>query len=276
MINTKTKTRNRNHGITLVEMLAALTIGSMVLIVVLAIYSRAQSGASSVTDKLENNRLPREVLQRITEDLDRITGFSQNTQNSASVRDVQITIDNKYQDGYAVAKMEMTRTINDSKNQPQVFEKIVWQSSIEPDSNALTLYRGHSGLAMEDSLLDRQKETWQRELFVPVCSGLTFFRIEIPQDANTMLNQWSAANLPRAIVVTLSFAPPYKAPDGTYDVADEDKIVRTIAIDRTRKIAFSLPPIDPNLFDANDANNTKDPNHPKKAKDSNDINDANF
>jgi hypothetical protein len=223
--------------------------------------------------KIENNRLPREILQRIAEDLDRFAG---------AASDIQITVDNKYQDGYAVAKMEMSRMINDVKNQPQLFEKIVWQSSIEPDTGVLALYRSHSGLAMEDSLLDRQKETWQRELFVPVCTKLTFFRIEIPQDVNTILTQWTAETLPRAIVVTLSFGPPLKAVDGTFEVAEEDKVVRTIAIDRTRKLQFTLPPIDPNLLDANEPNQLKEPNQPKdmnqadKAKKPNDINEPNY
>jgi hypothetical protein len=258
-MNVNIRTRKLMLGFTLVEILAALTIGSMILIVVLAIYSRAQSSAASVTGKLENNRLPREIMQRIAEDLGRIS--------SAAAADTQIAVENKYQDGFAGAKMEISRTINDVKNQPKLFEKIVWQSSIEPDTGVLTLYRGHSGLAMEDALLDRQKEPWQRELFVPVCTGLSFFRIEIPKDANTMLDEWSAENLPPAIVVTLSFAPPFKAADGTYDVPDEDKIVRTIAIDRTRKPQFTLPPIDPNILKALEPNETEEPN---------DINDVKF
>jgi type II secretory pathway pseudopilin PulG len=253
-----TRTRKLMLGFTLVEILAALTIGSMILIVVLAMYSRAQSSAASVTGKLENNRLPREIMQRIAEDLGRV---------SSADPDTQITVENKYQDGFAVAKMEISRTINDIKNQPQLFEKIVWQSSIEPDTGVLTLYRSHSGLAMEDVLLDRQKEPWQRELFVPVCTGLSFFRIEVPRDVNTMLNEWSAEKLPPAIVVTLSFAPPFQAADGTFDVPDEDKIVRTIAIDRTRKPRFTLPPIDPNLLEALEPNETEELN---------DINDVKF
>jgi type II secretory pathway component PulJ len=254
-------------GFTLVEILAALTIGSMILIVVLAIYGRAQSSAASVTDKLETNRLPREILQRISEDLDRVIGYGQNTQIPDSAQDARITVENKYQDGFAVAKMEISRTINDAKNQPQLFEKIVWQSSIEPETGILALYRSHSGLAMEDALLDRQKEPWERELFVPLCTGLSFFRIQIPRDANTMLNEWLAEKLPPAIVITLSFTPPFKAADGTFDVPDEDKIVRTIAIDRTRKPQFTLPPIDPNLLEAIEPNEVEEPN---------DINDVKF
>ena len=82
-----------------------------------------------------------------------------------------------------------------------------------------------------------------------------------------MLNQWSAEKLPGAIVVTMSFVQPYKAADGTFDVPIEDKVIRAIAIDRTRKPQFTVPSIDPNLLEAIDPNRTEEPN---------DINDPNF
>lgn len=241
---------------TLIETLAALTVGSMVLLVVLALYSRAQTGAAASIARMENNRLPREVLHRIAEDLDRVAGSGQ---------EARIGIENKFQEGLPVAKMEITRLINDAKNQPQTLEKIVWQSSIDPDTGLLTLYRSHSGIALEDKLLDEQKEPWQRELFVPVCSGLTFFKIEVPQ-GNNLLGRWANENMPPAVVITLSFALPFKTIIGTLDVPEEDKIIRTVAIDRTRKPAFTLAPFDANQpLDANmpvDANKSLDVNQP--------------
>jgi hypothetical protein len=244
-----------SRAFTLAETLAALTVGSMVLIVVLAFYNRAQTGAASVINKLENNRLPREVLQRIAEDLDRIVGSGQGT---------QIDIANKFQEGYPVAKLEILRVVNDARDQPQTLEKIVWQSSIEPDSGLLALYRSHSGIALEDNLLDAQKEPWQRELFVPICTGLTFFRIEVPQ-GETPLDKWSGENLPAAVTVTLSFAQPYKTADGTLDVPEEDKLVRTIAIDRTRKPAFTIPP-PPDANQPPEDNQPADANQPAQSQ----------
>lgn len=239
---------------TLIETLAALTVSSMVLLVVLALYSRAQKGAAACIDKLENHRLPREVLQRIAEDLDRVAGSGQ---------DARIGIENKFQDGLPVAKMEIQRFVNDAKDQPQVLERIIWQSSIDPDTGMLTLYRSHSGISVEDKLLDDQKEPWQRELYVPICTGLTFFKIEIPQDS-VLLNGWSNENMPPAVMVTLSFTQPYKTVSGTLDVPEENKIIRTVAIDRTRKPAFTLAPFDVNqFFDTNqpfDANKPFDDN----------------
>jgi hypothetical protein len=106
-------------------------------------------------------------------------------------------------------------------------------------------------------LLDNQKEPWQRELFVPVCSGFTFFKIEVPKD-NTSVDRWTGEQLPPAIKITLSFAEPYKTVSGTLDVPEEDKITRVIAVDRTRMLQFIIPSLDVNqLSDANnyDANN---------------------
>ncbi len=232
----------KNRAFTLVEILAAVTIGSMVLIVVLTLYSRAQAGASYCLAKLENHRLPREVLQRIAEDIDRIAGSGQQA---------RINVQNKFQDGLPVAKMEIQRFISDTKGQPQTLEKVVWQSNIDPDTGLLTLYRSHSGIALEDKLLDSQKEAWQRELFVPVCTGLTFFKIEVPQ-GDALLSGWSNEKLPPAIMITLSFAQPYKTISGTLDVPEEDKVIRTLAVDKTRKLRFTLSPFDVNqMFDAN-------------------------
>jgi prepilin-type N-terminal cleavage/methylation domain-containing protein len=233
----------KKRAFTLIEILAAVTIGSMVLIVVLALYSRAQAGASDCLAKLEYHRLPREILQRIAEDLDGVAGAGQQA---------RIDIQNKFQDGLPVAKMEILRLITDAKGQSQPLEKIVWQSSIDPDTGLLTLYRSHSGIALEDKLLDDQKEPWQRELFVPVCEGLTLFRIEVSQ-GGALLDRWTSENLPPAIIITHSFAQPYKTINGTFDVPEEDKIVRTFAVDRTRKLQFTLSPFDVNqMFDANE------------------------
>jgi prepilin-type N-terminal cleavage/methylation domain-containing protein len=250
------KTRSYKRAFTLVEMLAALSIGTMVLLAVLALYNRGQSGSAAVLNKMESNRLPREVFQRIAEDLDRVAGGGQG---------VQIDVLNKLQDGLSAAKLEIFRPINDAKDQQQTLEKIVWQSSIDPESGLLTLYRSHSGIAMEDALLDNQKEPWQRELFVPICSGITFFKIEIPKDANqTPLDRWTEG-VPSVIRITMSFAQPYKTITGTFDVPDEDKIVRTIAVDRTRRPAFTISLVDANQADVNgagDANKPADTNTP--------------
>ncbi|MGB7581957.1 MAG: hypothetical protein WBL85_05860 [Sedimentisphaerales bacterium] len=261
MESVNNKTCSYKGAFTLVEILAALTVGTMVLLAVLALYNRGQSGSAAVMNKLESTRLPREVFQRIAEDLDRVAGGGQG---------IQIDILNKLQDGLSAAKLEILRPIYDGKDQQQTLEKIVWQSSTDPESGLLTLYRSHSGIAMEDALLDNQKEPWQRELFVPICSGITFFKIEVPKDENEVpLDRWTEG-IPPVVRITMSFAQPYKTVSGTFDVPEEEKIVRTIAVDRTRMPTFTIPSLDANQ--AADANGSGDANNPADTNTPADIN----
>ena len=228
------------RGFSLAEVLAALTIGAMLTVAVLGIYHRAEKSATAMTRKLDGSRLPGEVLQRIAEDLDNII---------SSTSDVKITIENKFENVASVglipaARLIITRTIQDSKGNEQKYEEIIWQSSYDFQSagNGLILYRSHSGMNMEDKVLEKYKDDFTRELFVPICGGITFFKITALAGKDPV-ERWDSAP-PRGIVVTISFAEPYKKVDGTLDVLDEEKITRTIAIDRTRKIRFDTSPVD--------------------------------
>jgi hypothetical protein len=210
--------------------LVALTIGAMVLVAVLSIYSRAETSAAAITRKLDSSRLPSEVLQRIAEDLDR---------TAAPGADTKVTIENKFENGFSTARLTVLKTIYNSKNEKQTFEKIVWQTNYDNDANSLILYRSHSGIALEDKLLDEQKEDWEKELFVPICTGVTFFKIQVPTGENFQDN-WTSDSLPPGIVVTISFAEPFKTLAGILDVPEDEKVIRNIAIDRTRAIKFIL------------------------------------
>jgi len=219
-------------GFSLAEVITALMIGAMVLVAVLGIYGRAERSAAAVIRKLDSSRLPSEVMQRIAEDLDEIISTGSDT---------KITIENKFENGFPTARLTITRTIYDSRNREQTFEKIIWQSNYDFESgvDGLVLYRSHSGLALEDKLLDKNKDDWERELFVPICAGVTFFRIRVPW-GEVFLDKWTGSSLPPGIEVTISSAEPFKKVDGTLEVLDEEKIIRTIAIDRTRKIRFII------------------------------------
>ncbi len=219
-------------GFSLAEVITALTIGAMVLVAVLGIYGRAERSAAAVTRKLDSSRLPSEVLQRIAEDLDGIISTGPDT---------KITIYNKFDHGFPTARLTITKTFYNSRNQEQIFEKIIWQSYYDFESgiDGLVLYRSHSGIALEDKLLDKDKGDWERELFVPICGGVTFFKVRVPR-GETFLDRWTSSSLPGGIEVTISSAEPFKTVSGTLDVPDEEKITRTIAIDRTRKIRFAV------------------------------------
>lgn len=221
------------RGLSLAEVLATLVIGSMVLIALLGIYSRAERATAAVNRKLDSSRLPGEILQRIAEDIDKLISPGSET---------KITIENKLKHGYPAARMEIVRTIKDSKNKDVTLEEIIWQGhyDIESDMAGLVLYRGHSGITSEDKLLDNERAKWEESYpMVPICSGVTFLEIVVPSGENS-LEKWTSNTLPKGIRVSISFTEPMKMPNGDYEVMDEYKTTRTIAVDRTRSIKFDL------------------------------------
>jgi prepilin-type N-terminal cleavage/methylation domain-containing protein len=221
-------------GFSLAEMLAALLIAAMVLVAVLNIYSRAENSAAAVIRKLDDPRMSDDVLQRIAEDLDGIL---------ASSSDTVITIENKFEKGYPTARLTIRKNIYDDKNQQQLFEEIIWQSSYDYDNGkGLILYRSHKGVALEDKLLDEKRKDWEKVYsFVPICTGITFFKIQVPR-GTILLDGWVSPPLPPGITITISFAEPFETVKGTLDVAEAAKVIHTIAVDRTRTIRFETAP----------------------------------
>lgn len=228
----KTCKKNRIYnGFTLAEVIISLIIGSMVMVSVLKIYNNGERAATAIMRNIDSSTLASEILQRIAEDLDKAI---------SSNKDAKIIIGNNYQKGFMTAYLSFSKSYQDSSNKDQKFEEIIWQGSYnyESEKEGLVLYRSHSGIAPEDRLLDKNKSDVERELFVPICSGVTFFKIEILTDDEPKL-VWTGS-IPQGIKVTISFAEPFKKTDGTLDVPEKDKHVRTIAIDRTRKIKFDI------------------------------------
>jgi type II secretory pathway pseudopilin PulG len=236
MIKSCNKPATKQAAFTLVEVLAALTIAALTFVALFTIYARTTTIAGTITDRLNEKALAQEILQRIAEDLDR---FGLSKKNTA------INIQNKFDKGHQVARLTMeSRLYADNKKKRLTFEKVVWQSSYDPEIDDFVLYRAHGGINYEDRLLEAQKTETERELFVPLCSGVTYFRIEALQGPRTF-DSWihGEGQLPRAVAVTISFAESFEAPTGGFDVPEEEKITRTIAVDRTRKITFIVPEI---------------------------------
>ncbi|MBN2180438.1 MAG: prepilin-type N-terminal cleavage/methylation domain-containing protein [Sedimentisphaerales bacterium] len=223
-------------GFSLAEMLAAMTIGAMILVAVLGVYSRAERSAAAVRRKLGGSRLSSEVLQRIAEDLDKVI---------SSETDTTIKIENKFKNGFPASKLTITRTIKDSADKERIFEEIVWQSLYDYESpvTGLVLYRGYSGMTLEDKVLDKNKDELELARAVPICNGVTFFKIDALKDGSPV-EKWDGP-APSGITVAISFAEPFKGTGGNLDVLEEEKITRTIAIDRTRKINFVMEIIEP-------------------------------
>jgi hypothetical protein len=257
----------RNRGLTLAEAWVALVVGTTVLIAIVMVFGRIQSASSSVLSKLGEAQLSAEVLQRIAEDLDNVL---------AAGNDTSIIIHRpKYDNGYKSAKMEIVKTYFDKDNKLQNYEKIVWQSTTETNAEGLVLYRGHTGEVMEDKLLDQQKEKFERELYVPICDNISYLTFQ-PIANNIVVDQWDQNNLPNGVVVTISFAEPFKNTDNTLDVLEEEKIIRTIAIDRTRKLKFAFPQVSTSKNQTDEESGIEDSNsistdNDKTAEDANSI-----
>ena len=182
-------------GFSLAEVLAALVISAMVLVTVIGIYSRAETAAAAIKRRFEYSKLPSEVLQRIAEDLDRIIISDTTT---------KVTIKNKFEHGYPTAQLAILKTIVDDKNQTRILEHIMWQTNYDYDANGLVLYRqrvSEVGLT-EDKLFDEEREAWELGLFVPICSGITFFQILAVKDGEP-LERWSG-QMPPGIEVFAS------------------------------------------------------------------------
>ncbi|MHC4386295.1 MAG: PulJ/GspJ family protein [Planctomycetota bacterium] len=247
MINLKKQIRS---ALTLIEVIVVLMLASLILVAVLGIYNRMRTSAVTIMDRLQQNRLQTEILQKIAEDIDRLAapGF-----------EAIINFQNKLDNGYRSAKVVLENSYygtgdKNGTGKKDTFEKVIWQTSYDPLSDTLTLYRMHGGLNVEDKVL--AGTDW----YIPVTRGVTHFEIK-SQQGETVLGAWTSETLPKAVRVGLSFAPLQELEDGSIGVSKEDIFYRTVAIDRTRLIPyqftkkkFDLPEEDPNDLSEGDPN----------------------
>jgi hypothetical protein len=223
----------------------------MIMIAAIGIYTGVKRAEAAISKRLESGFLAMEILQRITEDIDRL---------ALPGSDVTISIKNKTEPGgYKSAQMIIESKIYDKNNKPQVFEKIVWQSHPDPDANSLIIYRAHSGYTLEDKMLDKPKEKYETEKFIPICSGATLFSIETSNDSNT--NQtWEGQNLPPAVKISIAFTKPEQDLLGNMIVPEEAVKTRIVVIDRFKQLAYQF--IYKEIFDANRITDMNDQNSP--------------
>lgn len=263
------RSKARTHkGFTLLEITTVMVISSMVVITALSIFHRVQKTSVKINDKLEVQDVSTEILQRIAQDLDTL---------AVPGADTTVTINNKIVNGYNKSQLIIENKIYDKTNKPQVYERIVWQADYDEQWDCLNLYRSHSGLNLEDRMLDAalaEKQNAGTALFIPVCFGMTFFQIVVPQQERAPLTKWTGKTLPPAVRVSISFEEETENLDGTFEVLEEDITTRNIAVDRTRKIRFQFvekdfTPDDPNDFLDQDS----DPNEPDPTTSDTEVSD---
>jgi type II secretory pathway component PulJ len=246
---------SRKAGFTLAEAISTLVIAAMIMIAAIGIYMGVRRSEAAIEKRLESGFSDMEILQRITEDIDRL---------ALPGSGVAMSIKNKTElGGYKSAQMIIESKIYDKDNKPQVFEKIVWQSRADPDANGLIIYRAHSGYTLEDKMLDEPKEKYEREWFIPICSGVTVFSVEAVSGGNVS-QVWENQGLPQAVQISISFAEPQQDLLGNLTVPQEAIKAKTIVIDRFRQLAYQFiykEFLDPNrIADVNDQNVPPEPN----------------
>jgi len=241
--------RRLPSGFSLGELLVVVIIGSMILTAILTIYGRAQQAADAVLRKIDSPSWASEVLQLIARDLDRIV----------NAEGVTVQIRNGLDNRFQRAELVLRRTYHDNENKELTLEEITWRAGYDQEgrSPGLVLYRGYEGVAPEDKLLDDNREDWEKGYpLVPVCRGVTFFRIQACK-GEELLDQWPASAAPPGVKITISFAEPRETVGGVYEVPEAYKISRIVAIDPTRKVQFAL-------LARSDPNAVADPNASSK------------
>ena len=264
--NCKMKYCSEKSGFTLAEAIATLAIAAMIMIAAIGIYTGIRRTEAAINRRLESGFLATEILQRIAEDIDRL---------ALPGSDMTMSINNKTEEGgYKSSRMIIESKIYDKNNKPQTFEKIIWQSRGDPDANGLIIYRAHSGYTLEDKMLDEPKEAYEREKFIPICSGATLFSIEAINDSNTT-QTWESQNLPRGVKISISFTKPQQDLLGNPVISEEAMKTRTVVIDRFRQLVYQF--IHRDFFDANkiadinDQNVPPEPNEFMESKEPNEI-----
>lgn len=235
---------NKKSGFTLLETLVVLMLAAMILTAVLGIYQQVRGAAAKITGRLEQNRLNVEILQKIAEDIDRLAapGFEST-----------INFRNKLDNGYRSAQLILENSFYGNNDRKMTYERIIWQTSYDIYTDSLVLYRLHDGLNVEDKVIEKNPDdSSSAGLFIPVAAGVTHFELKA-QQGQDVLGAWTAATLPKAVRVGLSFELPRQLDNGTVGVPDEFMSYRTVAVDRTRMIpyqfvkkTFDIPEEDPN------------------------------
>jgi type II secretory pathway component PulJ len=231
-----------------VETLVVLLLAAIILTAVLGIYRQVRISAAAISDRLLQNRLAVEILQKLAEDIDRLAapGF-----------EASISFRNKLDNGCRSAQLILDNSYYGNNNRKNSYERVVWQTTYDAQTGTLILYRMHDGLNVEDKVVQSKADEAAEGLFIPVAAGVTHFELKAQQGEN-VLGAWTGTELPRAVRIGLSFDPPQELADGSVGVPEELITFRTIAVDRTRLIPYEFVKKQFDLPDDDDPNDLAD------------------
>ncbi|MGE4285835.1 MAG: hypothetical protein AB7F23_04400 [Phycisphaerae bacterium] len=217
-------------ALTLYELLAALAVTALILIASLSLLQVCLNASVQIDTELTQNAGSREVLQKLAEDIDSISSdtnttfkLSKHTQNGAEIMRLEM-------ENYFVAKGESKRK----------YRRIIWQSDYNPDTGLIVIYRCHSGLLLEDTLVSTEQQAEpDKEIYVPVCTEATHFNVNA-LNGDDVSESWATDALPAGLIAEISFAEPIEDVTGDWIVPDEDIMRRTISVNRAKEYQYRL------------------------------------
>ncbi|ARN57833.1 prepilin-type N-terminal cleavage/methylation domain-containing protein [Sedimentisphaera salicampi] len=218
-------------GLTLLELLAALAVTSIILITMVTLLYASQNTLKTINTELDESTRSQEVLQKIAEDINEFAAEGEN---------VTFKLESKNTPEGLLYRFEMINYFNTSSNQKDVFKKVVWQSDFDVMLGTFVIYRSRSGMKLEDSVVStEQQQNPEREIYVPVTTGATYFSIQA-YDNDNLLDEWKDDNMPGAMFIGISFAPPVELITGEVVVPEEDRSYRTVSVSRSRNYDFKF------------------------------------
>jgi prepilin-type N-terminal cleavage/methylation domain-containing protein len=229
----------RRKGFSLVELLTALFIVSILVIAMATIYQSAVGAIGAIDEKLESGFGSTDIMHLIVDDISTVSSLD---------TDTSLTLQSKAVDGITVYRLEIISKIYDNAGKEIVYKKVIWQSDYDYLTGTISLYRCMGGMDVEDPILNTQaRNNPDNDIFVPVVSGLTYFTMQVPQitatsqgEIENYLDSWEKDEMPGGIMVTLSFAPPVEYITGEVEVAEEDRVVRRISVNRSKEYKFKF------------------------------------
>ncbi len=226
-------------GFALVELLTALFIVCILVIALTTIYDASTRAIASINQRIEKGASTSEIMQLIVDDI---------TKASSAGTDTTFTLKSKLAGGAVLYRFEVASKIYDNTGKELIYQKVIWQSDVDLFTGTMSLYRCAGGMMPSSPVASEQaKENPQSDIFVPICQGLTYFTIKVPQIQDTpqgqvvdYLDQWSNPEMPGGVVVELSFELPVEYVTGETEVLPEDRLVESISINRSKEYKFQF------------------------------------
>ncbi len=226
-------------GFALVELLTALFIVCILVIALTTIYDSSTKAISAINQRIEKGGATSEIMWLIVDDI---------TKASSADTDTTFLLKTKIFDGAALYRLEIASKVFDNTGKELIYQKVIWQSDYDIYTRTISLYRSKGGMMPLDPVLGaEQAGQSQSDIFVPVCHGLTYFTIQIPQVQDTpqgqivnYLDQWGNDEMPGGVIVDLSFEQPVEYVTGEVEVLPEDRLIESISLNRSKEYKFQF------------------------------------